>query len=93
VAVVSDPQLTDAYSYKQSPGTLLHLTEHFSDVYMRKAYSLMQVRGGGPPMSVSIWAWVEFVCDSMKAGAGLSLTMDGTFPEYASAARRGVFPG
>ena len=43
IAIVTDPQLTDFYSYRQKPGLLLSLTEHFSDTYMRKAYSLMQV--------------------------------------------------
>eukprot|EP00842_Homolaphlyctis_polyrhiza_P000012 jgi/Hompol1/1010/HPOL_004493-RA len=42
VAVIADPQLTDAYSYNQNPGILLWLTEFFSDIYMRRNYWLMQ---------------------------------------------------
>lgn len=44
LAVVSDPQLTDSYSYGMSPGSLaLAATQYYSDIYMRKSYTLMQV--------------------------------------------------
>jgi hypothetical protein len=33
--LIGDPQLTDKYSYKQSPGILLYLTQFYSDLYMR----------------------------------------------------------
>lgn len=42
IAIIADPQLTDFYSYGQKPGMLLQLTQHYSDTYMRKSYSLMQ---------------------------------------------------
>jgi hypothetical protein len=35
--VIADPQLTDAYSYKQS-GILLWLTEFYSDIYMLRNF-------------------------------------------------------
>ena len=35
--VIADPQLTDAYSYKQS-GLLLWLTEFYSDIYMLRNF-------------------------------------------------------
>ncbi len=38
VLVIADPQLTDAYSYKQSAGPLLWLTQFFSDIYMHRNY-------------------------------------------------------
>ena len=42
LAIIADPQLTDAYSYKQSPGISLWLTQFYSDLYMRRAFAAMQ---------------------------------------------------
>jgi predicted MPP superfamily phosphohydrolase len=42
VVVIADPQLTDAYSYKQSPGLVLSLTEFYSDIYMRRNFKRIQ---------------------------------------------------
>ena len=38
IGIIADPQLTDSYSYNQSPGILLWLTQFYSDLYMRRAY-------------------------------------------------------
>ncbi|KAI8899629.1 Metallo-dependent phosphatase-like protein [Globomyces pollinis-pini] len=40
--VIADPQLTDAYSYKQSRGILLSLTEFYSDIYMKRNFARLQ---------------------------------------------------
>ncbi|GBG29889.1 Metallophosphoesterase 1 [Hondaea fermentalgiana] len=54
VAVVADPQLTDAFSYGQRPGSLtLWLTEFYSDLYMRRAYRLA-VRAHAPSKVVFV---------------------------------------
>jgi predicted MPP superfamily phosphohydrolase len=39
VLIIADPQLTDFYSYKQSDGLLLNLTQFISDFYMKKSFS------------------------------------------------------
>ncbi|KAJ2496349.1 hypothetical protein GGH96_005901 [Coemansia sp. RSA 1972] len=41
VAIIADPQIVDAYSYNQS-GLLLRITEFFTDIYMRKSYTVLQ---------------------------------------------------
>lgn len=41
MAVIADPQLTDAYSYHQS-GFALHLTQFYSDLYMQRAFAALQ---------------------------------------------------
>ena len=40
ILLISDPQLTDFYSYKQS-GILLGLTQFFSDLYMKRNYKYL----------------------------------------------------
>ncbi|KAI8927166.1 Metallo-dependent phosphatase-like protein [Entophlyctis helioformis] len=42
IAIIADPQLTDSYSYSQSPGVLLSLTEFYSDIYMRRNFRMIQ---------------------------------------------------
>ncbi|KAJ1344160.1 hypothetical protein BSLG_001300 [Batrachochytrium salamandrivorans] len=42
IAVIADPQLTDAYAYDQESGILLYLTEIISDIYMKRNYRLLQ---------------------------------------------------
>ncbi|KAI9350016.1 Metallo-dependent phosphatase-like protein, partial [Zopfochytrium polystomum] len=39
--LLGDPQLTDAFSYRQQPGLLLSLTQFYSDVFMRRNYRLI----------------------------------------------------
>ncbi|KAJ2716495.1 hypothetical protein H4R19_000610 [Coemansia spiralis] len=41
VAIVADPQIVDHYSYGQT-GALLRVVEFFTDIYVRKAYVLLQ---------------------------------------------------
>ncbi|KAJ2747164.1 hypothetical protein GGI20_000778 [Coemansia sp. BCRC 34301] len=41
VALVADPQIVDHYSYEQT-GLLLRVTEFFTDIYLRKAYNVLQ---------------------------------------------------
>ncbi|KAJ2898496.1 hypothetical protein IWW38_001374 [Coemansia aciculifera] len=41
VALIADPQIVDQYSYDQT-GLLLRITEFFTDIYIRKAYSVLQ---------------------------------------------------
>ncbi|KAI8814738.1 Metallo-dependent phosphatase-like protein [Cladochytrium replicatum] len=41
VLLITDPQLTDQYSYRQPNGIRLRLTELYSDLYMRKNYALL----------------------------------------------------
>ena len=44
MAIIADPQLTDFYSYSQKQGTLLRLTEFYSDIYMRRAFQYSVMR-------------------------------------------------
>ncbi|KAJ1541258.1 hypothetical protein HK405_010742, partial [Cladochytrium tenue] len=41
VAILADPQLTDAFSYRQKPGLILTLTQFYSDVFMRRNFKLL----------------------------------------------------
>jgi hypothetical protein len=43
LAIVADPQLSDAYSYRQSRGILLSLVEFYSDIFMRRSYHALQM--------------------------------------------------
>ncbi|ORY47382.1 Metallo-dependent phosphatase [Rhizoclosmatium globosum] len=40
IALIGDPQLTDAYSYRQN-GLLLYLTQFYSDVFMKRNFKLL----------------------------------------------------
>jgi hypothetical protein len=42
MAIVADPQIIDAYSYNQSPGLGLTLTEFYTDIYMVKSFYYLQ---------------------------------------------------
>ncbi|KAI9599407.1 Metallo-dependent phosphatase-like protein [Syncephalis fuscata] len=42
LAIVADPQIIDAYSYHQSPGVGLALTEFYTDIYMIKSFYYLQ---------------------------------------------------
>ncbi|KAI8823893.1 Metallo-dependent phosphatase-like protein [Chytriomyces cf. hyalinus JEL632] len=44
VALIADPQLTDAYSYRMNPGTKLSLVEFYSDIYMKRNFKLLNAR-------------------------------------------------
>ncbi|KAI9013150.1 Metallo-dependent phosphatase-like protein [Gaertneriomyces semiglobifer] len=41
IAVIADPQLTDAYSYGQQ-GTALSITQFYSDLYMKRNFRILQ---------------------------------------------------
>ncbi|KAJ2822580.1 hypothetical protein FBU31_004549, partial [Coemansia sp. 'formosensis'] len=41
VALVADPQIVDHYSYDQT-GALLRVVEFYTDIYLRKSYSVLQ---------------------------------------------------
>ncbi|EPZ36855.1 hypothetical protein O9G_005272 [Rozella allomycis CSF55] len=39
LAIIADPQITDAYSYRQKSGFLLYMTEFYSDIYMKRCFN------------------------------------------------------
>ncbi|KAI8615342.1 Metallo-dependent phosphatase-like protein [Chytriomyces sp. MP71] len=41
VAVIADPQLTDAYSYRMNPGWKLSAVEFYSDIFMKRNFKLL----------------------------------------------------
>ncbi|KAK9762471.1 hypothetical protein K7432_011749 [Basidiobolus ranarum] len=41
LALIADPQITDAYSYKQH-GFILRLVEFYTDIYMKRTYRILQ---------------------------------------------------
>ncbi|ORX91843.1 Metallo-dependent phosphatase [Basidiobolus meristosporus CBS 931.73] len=41
MALIADPQITDAYSYKQH-GLVLRLVEFYTDIYMKRSYRILQ---------------------------------------------------
>ncbi|ETV71312.1 hypothetical protein, variant 2 [Aphanomyces astaci] len=54
LAVIADPQLTDFYSYDMVKGSwVLWLTEFYSDLYMRRHFSLL-ARKANPPHGVML---------------------------------------